>query len=64
MDPALQYGPNSAGGFGPFTIALVVFSFLISSWLFGAVYTFISRGNNSLSMNNRESDDQNQQETK
>ena len=55
MDPSLQYGPSYSGSFSPISIGIVVVGILLSSWLFGAVYTLITRGNNPLTISKRQS---------
>ena len=57
MDPALQYGPSYSGSMAPITIFIIVIGILISSWLFGAVYTLLTRGNNPLELNKKEKED-------
>tara|TARA_Y100001968_G_scaffold333907_1_gene400881 strand:- start:6223 stop:6396 length:174 start_codon:yes stop_codon:yes gene_type:complete len=41
FDPAINYGPNDAG-VSTISIALVALGLLASSWIFGALYGFIS----------------------
>ncbi len=41
FDPAINYGPNDAG-VSALSIVVVICIFLISSWLFGAIYALVA----------------------